>query len=67
MSNEQGGIMPNKPIYKPGEDNHTPGEYIEVGPRGGALSSPRQVTITQGNRLPPTSEAGHRWTPLKNK
>lgn len=55
--------MANKPLYKPGEDNHRPGEYIEVGPRGGALHDPRQVTITPGDRLPPTSESGHRWTP----
>lgn len=26
--------MSDKPLYKPGEDNHRPGEYIEVGPRG---------------------------------
>lgn len=57
--------MADKPLYKPGEDNHRPGEYVEVGPRGGAVKKPRQVTITPGDRLPPTSESGHRWTPAK--
>ena len=57
--------MADKPLYKPGEDNHRPGEYVEVGPRGGAVEKPRQVTITPGDRLPPTSESGHRWTPAK--
>lgn len=55
--------MADKALYKPGEDNHRPGEYIEVGPRGGSLRDPRQVTIEPGDRLPPTSESGHRWTP----
>ena len=25
-------------VFKPGEDNKRPGEYVEVGPRGGAAS-----------------------------
>ena len=57
--------MADKPLYKPGEDNHRPGEYVEVGPHGGAVRKPRQVTITPGDRLPPTSESGRRWTPAK--
>lgn len=48
-------------LYKPGEDNKPRGEYIEVGPRGGQVSHPRQVTIDPGDRLPPTQESGRRW------
>ena len=58
--------MNNKPLYKPGEDNHRPGEYLEVGKRGGTLDKPRQVTITRGDRLPPTSKSGNKWTPLNS-
>ena len=52
------------PLHKPGEDNQLPGEYLEVGPRGGAVDDPRQVTIGWGDRLPPTQEQGHRWVRL---
>lgn len=48
-------------LYKPGEDDRPRGEYIEVGPRGGQVSHPRQVTIDPGDRLPPTQESGRRW------
>ena len=48
-------------LYKPGEDDKPHGEYIEVGPRGGQVSNPRQVTIDPGDRLPPTQEHGRRW------
>ena len=51
----------NKNLHKPGEDNQPKGEYLEVGKRGGAVRNPRQVTIDQGDRLPPTQEEGHRW------
>lgn len=51
--------MPN--LYKPGEDNKPRGEYEEVGPRGGTISHPREVTIDTGDRLPPTQEPGHKW------
>lgn len=57
--------MGRKPVFKPGEDNHRPGAYVEVGPRGGAVNDPREVTIGPGDRLPPTSESGHRWTPKR--
>lgn len=50
-----------KDLHKPGEDNQKPGEYIERGPRGGAVSKPRQVTIGCGDRLPPTQEEGRKW------
>lgn len=48
-------------LYKPGEDNKPRGEYIEVGPRGGQVPHPRQVTIDPGDRLPPTQEQGRKW------
>lgn len=50
-----------KNIFKPGEDNRRPGTYVEVGPRGGAVSKPRTVTIDPGDRLPPTQKPGNRW------
>ena len=34
-----------KTLYKPGMDNKPAGRYREVGPRGGAVSNPRTVTI----------------------
>lgn len=52
--------MPER-LHKPGEDNVRPGEWREVGPRGGELPHPRQVTIDPGDRLPPTQEEGHKW------
>lgn len=54
-----------KPLYKPGEDNKPAGTYREVGPRGGEVSKPRNVTIDKGDRLPPTQEPNRRWTPKK--
>lgn len=47
--------------FKPGEDDHRPGTYIEVGPRGGKVHDPRIVHIDAGDRLPPTQEVGHLW------
>lgn len=47
---------------KPGEIPARPGEYREVGPRGGEVSRPRTVTIEPGDRpLPPTQEPNRRW------
>lgn len=47
---------------KPGEKPQKPGEYIEVGPRGGKVNKPRQVTIEPSDSpLPPTSREGNRW------
>ena len=54
-----------KPLYKPGQDNKPAGKYVEVGPLGGKVKSPREVTIGSGDRLPPTQEPGHLWTPKK--
>lgn len=48
-------------LFKPGTDNRPAGEYVEVGPRGGQVNDPRQVTIDPGDRLPPTQESGHKW------
>lgn len=50
-----------KNLYKPGEDNKPAGQYKEVGPRGGQVNKPRQVTIDKGDRLPPTQEKGNKW------
>lgn len=49
-------------LYKPGEDNKPAGTYKEVGPRGGEKQNPRVVNIDQGDRLPPTSKSGNKWT-----
>lgn len=48
-------------VFKPGEDNKRPGEYVEVGPRGGVVPDARVVHMDAGDRLPPTQEEGHRW------
>lgn len=49
---------------KPGEKPNKPGDYIEVGPRGGEVSNPRIVTIEPGDSpLPPTQKPGRRWRP----
>lgn len=49
-------------LLKPGTDNAPPGKYKEVGPRGGVVPNGHSATIEQGERLPPTSEAGNKWT-----
>jgi len=49
-----------KPI-KPGTDNQPPGEYTEVGARGGKVPKARTVTIDKGDRLPPTQEPNRGW------
>ncbi len=47
---------------KPGEKPSSSGEYREVGPRGGKVSGPRQVTIEKGDTpLLPTQESGRKW------
>ncbi|MEC6747343.1 YjzC family protein [Marinilactibacillus sp. XAAS-LB27] len=48
-------------LYKPGEDNKPAGKYEEVGPRGGKVPNGNNATIDKGDRLPPTSEKGHKW------
>lgn len=52
-------------LQKPGEIPHQPGEYVEVGPRGGQVPNPRQVTIEPGDKpLPPTQKPGRLWDPV---
>lgn len=52
-------------LQKPGEKPNRPGEYIETGPRGGAVPDARQITIEPGDeRLPPTQRPGRCWKPL---
>ena len=47
---------------KPGEKPHKPGEYREVGPRGGEVRDAREVTIKRGStRFPPTQDSGRQW------
>lgn len=47
---------------KPGESPAKPGEYREVGPRGGEVPCPREVTIEPGDpRMPPTQQPGRKW------
>lgn len=53
-------LAKQKPI-PPGTDNQRPGTYVEVGPRGGAVSDPRIVHIDAGDRLPPTTKPGNGW------
>lgn len=48
-------------LKKPGTDNQPAGKYKEVGPRGGKVDKPREVTIYQGDRLPPTQKKGNQW------
>ncbi|MDP9470551.1 MAG: YjzC family protein [Chloroflexota bacterium] len=49
-------------LQKPGEHPHQSGEYLERGPRGGTVPSPRQVTIEpRDDRLPPTQEPHRKW------
>jgi len=49
-------------LQKPGETPDRPGEYKEVGPRGGDVPSARKVTIEPGDKpLPPTQEKGRKW------
>jgi hypothetical protein len=48
-------------LFKPGEDNRPAGKYVEVGTRGGTVPRGHKATIENGERLPPTSEKGHKW------
>lgn len=49
-------------LQKPGEKPQKSGEYREVGPKGGAVSKPRDVTIEAGDSpLPPTQKPNRRW------
>lgn len=39
------------------------GIYQEVGPRGGA--KPNYATVADDHKLPPTTQPGHEWKPVK--
>ena len=49
------------PRQKPGKKPATPGEYVERGPRGGKVEHERHVTMTPGDKLPPTQHSGNSW------
>ena len=49
-----------KPM-KPGEQVSRPGQYEEVGPRGGRTG--HEVTMPGDHRLPPTSKPGNGYVP----
>nr|WP_302596457.1 YjzC family protein [uncultured Cellulosilyticum sp.] len=51
-------------LINPGTDNQPAGNYIEVGPNGEEVENPRTITIEPGEKLPPTQEAGHKWTQI---
>jgi len=48
-------------LYKPGDDNAPAGTYREVGQGGSSVSNARTVTISKGDRLPPTQSSGNKW------
>ncbi|MGM0897910.1 MAG: YjzC family protein [Bacillota bacterium] len=50
---------------KPGTDNQPPGEYKEVGARGGKVPKARTATIDKGDQLPPTQEPNREWVKKK--
>jgi hypothetical protein len=59
--------MSKKSGFRPGQTAPNSGQYQEVGPSGG---KGREVTSTQGEPLPPTTESGSTYTlvdPTKNK
>lgn len=56
----------SKPL-KPGTPVERPGQYEEVGPRGGRTN--HEVTMPGGHRLPPPSKPGNGYVlvdPSKN-
>lgn len=59
--------MPNAKGMKPGQTALRSGQYQEIGPRGG---KGREVTVAQGETLPPTTGRGRTYRlvdPSKNK
>ena len=52
-----------KPM-KPGQSTSNQGGiYQEVGPKGG--TKPNYATVADNKALPPTTQPGHAWTPVK--
>ncbi|MBI1309554.1 MAG: YjzC family protein [Proteobacteria bacterium] len=54
--------MANTPKNPGSEVGNRGGIYQEIGPRGGKIDN--YVTVSDGRRLPPTSESGHTWKPV---
>ena len=53
-------------LQKPGEKPNKPGEYLEIGPRGGNVKNPRYTTITaKSKKLPPTSQKDNKWKRIR--
>jgi hypothetical protein len=49
-------------LKKPGQKPPKPGEYQEIGERGGKVPNPRIVTIEEGDSpLPPTQKPDRKW------
>lgn len=49
---------------KPGQSTGKQGGiYQEVGPRGG--KQPNYAAVSDNKPLPPTTQPGHGWTPVK--
>ena len=49
---------------KPGQNTGNQGGiYLEVGPRGG--TKPNYTTVPDNKPMPPTTQPGHGWTPVK--
>lgn len=49
---------------KPGESaGNQGGIYQEVGPKGG--TKPNYVTVPDNKPMPPTTQPGHGWKPVK--
>jgi hypothetical protein len=46
-------------VFNPGQKAKQSGQYKIVGPRGGGTGKER--TVTKGEPLPPTPEAGQRY------
>lgn len=56
-----------KNLLKPGTSAPKSGQYLELGPRGGAK---KEVTVPKGHQLPPTEKpnSGYKLVdPTKNK
>lgn len=50
--------------HKPGTNvGPNGGIYQEVGPKGGA--KPNFATVPDDHKLPPTTQPGHGWKPVK--
>ena len=48
-------------LHKPGVTAQQ-GEYEEVDSNGKKIQNSRQVTLSNGETLPPTQSSGHKWS-----